>query len=412
MIEKNKGPYIYNTNAFGTITISLVFPYAYNKDNIIKEHLMWDTINRSIKYKEEATFEKDCTLNGIISINRDFYAIGDTSYFEFIMTIASPKFIDINLDKCFQMLSDFIYKPYTENNAVEEKERIKYIQIHKKNAKDKMNNIKGYVNYKLVNTVGKGTKLENTIENNLDKLDTTTSKDIFDFYKKNIIENTPFVFVMGNIDKKYIESLCNKYLFKTDKKTIKISKRKNYFIKPNKCEIINENKDFFQSCAVLVYKVKDMKEEDKETLNMIEKILSFDVLYNKLRKEENLVYECSSFCKSIYGTIWLTAFINKENKEKTFTAMKDVINLLKNKDVTAPILEKIKEKERIKMIKDKDQKMCLFYSYFMDPTLEFSKVPKENYEKICNITSEDIKALANRLVLSYEYFLRGDKDAR
>lgn len=415
-IEKNRGPYFYHTDCFQTISITLMFPFDYDKKDFIKRNMVHDVINRSINFKEKKDFNKALIDNYIIGLNSYHCYIGNTSYMQFDLIIPNPKVIkNVSLEKCFAFFSDLIYKPFIKDNGFEEDEVNRQIDLYKKGIEERKNLIANYASKRIFEIGAPNTKLSESIEKNIGEIKEINGKSLYEFYKKTVINNTPFVFVMGDTNKEEIKALSDKYFFKTDKQTLKISSQINYFLNPTKFESICEDKEFFQSYISLIYKVKDMKEEDRIVLSAINNILNSSassLLFDKLRTENDLVYTCGAILRNRYGFLSLNALINKKSKEKAILVMKEVIELLKDEDFIKPLLENIKNKERINMIKDKDKKHTLLIEYFIDTILEFSISPEEYYNKLCDVSAKDIKDVAKRLCLCNEFFVRGIKDAR
>lgn len=414
-IEKKRGPYFLQNKQFGTITIIVSFPYEYKDEDFMKSRLIKDVINRSNNYKEKKDFKKVIIDNYIVNLSSYIDSTENTRYMFFELTIPNPKKLSkISLEKTISILADYIYNPYTENDGLEKFSVEKFINLYHKNIKERENVISGYASRRLYEICAPNTKLSMNMANHEYLLDKVTSKNLYEFYQKNIIEGNPFVFVMGDVNQEKITKLIEKYIFKKKEEIIKISKIQNHFLESKEFQAITEEKDFFQSCIALVYKVKNMREKDRYTLSAINKLLSSqssDILLKKMRLENDLVYTTSSHVINRYGLLILTALIERNSKDKAVQTLKEVIELLKNEDYIKPLLKNIKEKERIELIKDKDRKNTLIND-FIDKTLEIYKGNDDYYKKLCRVTTGDIADIASRLVLDTEYFVRGNKNAK
>lgn len=414
-LEKKRGPYFLKNNSFETITIIVSFPYEYKDEDFMNSILIRDVIDRSMNYKEKADFKKAIINNYIITLDACTNFLADTRYLNFNLMIPNPKKLkDVSLEKAIGLLADYIYNPYTENGGLEKEATEKFIKLYHKSIKEQENVISGYAGRRLYEICAPKTKLSANMANHEYLLDKVTSQSLYKFYQKNIIENNPFVFVMGDTDEKEVTKLIKKYIFKKEEDIIKISKVKNQFLTFKGFQAVNEEKDFFQSYISLVYKIKDMKEKDRYTLIAINKLLSSpssDILFKKMRLENDLVYTVNSIIKARYGLIILTALIHRSSKDKAIETLKEVIDLLKDEDYIKPLLEKVKENERIELIKDKDRKNVLIND-FIDEIFEVYKGNDDYYKKLCNVTTGDIAEIANRFILDTQYFVRGNKDAK
>ena len=81
------------------------------------------------------------------------------------------------------------------------------------------------------------------------------------------------MFIFGNFDDDKVTSLCKKYLLKED--IISYDEDYNHFLQPrNEVNDVHEKSEFKDSALSLVYKVKDMKEEDFHKLALVCGLLS------------------------------------------------------------------------------------------------------------------------------------------
>ena len=212
---------------------------------------------------------------------------------------------------------------------------------------------------------------------------------------------------MGNFDHKRMDTLLNKYIIKNNKCT-DLNLKYNYFLKPRKdINKVNEKSHFKDSSLSLVYKIKDMKEKDKITLSMIHGLLtslSSRLLNKKLRDEEELVYSAFASPYIHYGCLEITAFINKKNKKLVYKKILEVIEDLKNSKMIDPLLDNLKDRKRIALIKGLDDKYYIFNEVMLD-VLKIEKKQDVVYKKMLKITSKDICELVDRLVLDTIYFI-------
>ena len=88
----------------------------------------------------------------------------------------------------------------------------------------------------------------------------------------------------------------------------------------------------------------------------------------------------------------------------------EVINDLKDIDLVSPLLDNIKDRHRIALIRRVDDKFSLFHEFYITQ-LEIDITEEEYYNKLLKITPEDISLFIDRLVLDTIYFLKeGEAD--
>ena len=151
---------------------------------------------------------------------------------------------------------------------------------------------------------------------------------------------------MGNIEEKEITPIIEKYFIKYDKEYQTLETDYIHYLTPYRTtpQKITEEKEFRDSAISLIYKVKDMKQEDNILLSLVHSLLtslSSRLLNKKLRDEYNLIYSSEVTFFPNYGLLKITAYINPKNKDLVEEKIKEVLNSLKDENKITPLLEKI-----------------------------------------------------------------------
>jgi predicted Zn-dependent peptidase len=112
-------------------------------------------------------------------------------------------------------------------------------------------------------------------------------------------------------------------------KEVSFNEDYSHFLEPRKeVFVVNEKSEFKDSALSLVYKVKDMSEDDFTKLNIVSNLLSSmscRLLQKVLRDEFELVYSASSCCHMRSGVLEITAYINKNNKDLVIEKIKEIV---------------------------------------------------------------------------------------
>ena len=183
LITKERGPYFLQNKSFGTVTISVMFPYKYQEDDFMKVRLINDVINRSMNYQTKQDFKNAIINNYIISLYADYENFENTSYTKFILTIPNPqKLKGVSLDNCLKFLADYIYNPFIEDNGLEKNEVAKFIDIYHKNIKESNNLINKYAKRRVFEICAPNTKLSSTMVSHEKELDKITPQNLYNFY--------------------------------------------------------------------------------------------------------------------------------------------------------------------------------------------------------------------------------------
>ncbi len=132
-------------------------------------------------------------------------------------------------------------------------------------------------------------------------------------------------------------------------------------------------------------------------------------LYNIVREEHGLVYSISSSYPSMKGTVIIECGISKNNYEKTINLINEIITSYQKGDISEEKLD-IAKKETISGVKKGIDSINQLVGDAMNYGVRGSiKTAQELIDKVNSISIEDIKRVANTLVLDTTYFMRGNK---
>lgn len=409
---KLKGePYIIKTDKFSTIEFVFLFEAKASDKYIFYLPLLRQLLlNTSKKYKEEIEYKKAYQENMIISQKMGIIRHNENLFLEFSLIVPDPKKLkDYDLESSFKFFTDTIYEP----NVINEEFNVKQFERERTYLKDDIYNSIKKVNNKsyqsFLNIVDDKGVIKNNIYNNMNLIEEANPKELYNIYKKNILENKPSIFIYGNVDES-INELVKKYV-KTDNKDIVFEKKyDNYLIPFEEIKDIEEVSNYNQSILYIAYKIKNMKEEDKLYLNIVKNILALgsnDLIFKKLRTEQNLVYSSNTWCDSRIGLLTIEAYINNESKEEVIKGVKSVIESLKDKQNLNHYLEKLIDDIYYDLIRKKDSKSAKLND-FINKKLDFSYTTDELIKQYKNIDIDELLDFVNRLTLDTIYFLRGE----
>ena len=412
-INIQKKPYILNNKDFRTIQIHVMFPIKIKKENLAYINILPNMLQfMNNKYPSEDKFLLTNKKLYILNNHCGYSRIGLNGFFTFDMIIPDTNSLKENLlEKQFSLFSEMIYNPLIENNCFTSFE----LEKEKKNIlfdiDNSLKNIGTYQNLRLKEIIDEDNILSLNLSRNTDLIEKVTPSNLYKYYKKIIIDNSPIIFVMGNVDENKINKLCNKYLYKNFKNK-EINIKLDYFMNTrDKILEVTENSSFNNSCLSIVYKVKDANEFDYIYLNYVRDILtsiSLGLLSKTLREDLEIVYSVKVQPYSRYGLLEIKAFINKNNMELAKNKIIEIVDSLKSPEVFKDELNNLIERQRLDVIEKKDNKYIIFDDYIYS-TLNIDDTLEEYYEKYKNISSEDISNFVNRLVLDTIYFLK-EKD--
>lgn len=403
--------FIKNEN-FQTILIDIIFPYQEEIEELASQALLPAMlVYTTKKYPTEEIFQKALKENYILSYNARQITIGTTAAFNFHLEIPDKKTLkkDI-LENQIKLFYEAIYQPKVENQGFDNFELKREIENLKLKIKNSEKSFKYYLNNRIAEIVDNEKIFSRNLKNHLSQIDKINPQNLYNYWKKKIKNNTPIIFIMGNIEGTEIIPIIEKYFKKSNKETQSLITDYIHYLSPYRKtpQKITEEKDFKDSALSLIYKVQNMKQEDNILLSLVHNLLtslSSRLLNKKLRDEYNLIYSSDVTFFPNYGLLKITAYINPENKNITEAKIKEVLNSLKDEKKTTPLLEKIKERRRINLIKSLDNK----YSIMNDEIFKNLKIDytaKESYDLLKEKTAKDITKFIDRLSLDTVYFLK------
>lgn len=403
--------FIKNEN-FQTILINIIFPYQEKEEELAKQALLPAMlVYMTEKYPTEEVFQKQLKENYILSYSARQITIGTTAAFNFHLEIPDKKTLKKDvIEKQIELFSEAIFHPKIENEGFDNFE----LKREKENLKLKIRNseksFKAYLSNQTAKLVDNEGIFSRNLKDHLSQIDEITPQNLYDYWKEKIKNNTPIIFIMGNIEEKEITPIIEKYFIKYDKEYQTLETDYIHYLTPYRTtpQKITEEKEFRDSAISLIYKVKDMKQEDNILLSLVHSLLtslSSRLLNKKLRDEYNLIYSSEVTFFPNYGLLKITAYINPKNKDIVEEKIKEVLNSLKNQNKITPLLEKIKERRRINLIRSLDNKYSIMNDNIFK-TLKIDYTSEESYNLLKEKTAKDVAEFIDRLSLDTTYFLK------
>lgn len=403
--------FIKNEN-FQTILINIIFPYQEKEEELAKQALLPAMlVYMTEKYPTEEVFQKQLKENYILSYSARQITIGTTAAFNFHLEIPDKKTLKKDvIEKQVELFSEAIFHPKIENEGFDNFE----LKREKENLKLKIRNseksFKAYLSNQTAKLVDNEGIFSRNLKDHLSQIDEITPQNLYDYWKEKIKNNTPIIFIMGNIEEKEITPIIEKYFIKYDKEYQTLETDYIHYLTPYRTtpQKITEEKEFRDSAISLIYKVKDMKQEDNILLSLVHSLLtslSSRLLNKKLRDEYNLIYSSEVTFFPNYGLLKITAYINPKNKNLVEEKIKEVLNSLKDENKITPLLEKIKERRRINLIRSLDNKYSIMNDNIFK-TLKIDYTSEESYNLLKEKTAKDVAEFIDRLSLDTTYFLK------
>ena len=410
IIDKNL--FFVKNKDFHTIVIRVVFP-MYELENDLANSILFSPLVSFMNeaYDTEDKFYREKQKNYILNTNVTRNIVGNNAFVSYNMVIPDVDSLKVDyLDEQFELFEKMIYHPKIIDGGFDEFEFERERKDLKQRIANGMKNLQVYHSVKLMEHIDTIGVIGRSISNHQWLIDEATRYNVYEYYKNNILNNSPIVFVFGNFDEEKIKLLCKKHLLKDE--TISYDEDYNHFLEPrDEVRVINEKSNFKDSILSLVYKVKNMTEDDFAKLSLVSGLLSSSssrLLMKKLRDEEEIVYSAGSGAILRAGTLIIDCFINKNNKDLAYSKVIEVMESLKDSEFIKPFLKNIVERSRLNQLRLLDDKLSLLDDVVVKE-LGIDITSQEKHELIKMITSEEISEFVNRLVLDTVYFLEEEE---
>lgn len=419
MIKVSKEPVIIKNDSFKKIMLNLIFPCSHKwKDSTV---VYSSLLIRLLLEKTECFSSKEAFLNAqiqhyVLSMKLSKYNMGKNHCISMSITIPDAQILqdkDYSYQKTIRFIFDSLYHPYKIDNAfsMDDVEKAKNRLKHYIN--NSFKDIMSYSSIRMDEIIDDEGLFNDTLFKHKNEIDKIDEKSLYQFYQETIQKNYPFIFVLGNVDSTFGDIIKNELPQSLSSNSIRTDYVHSFSIKRIE-NYIEESKDYSQSIVKFAYKIENYTQEDIFMLSLLYFILnsqSSQVLFEYLRTKENLVYTAMASCYFDYGVLFITAQIYRDKKEKTIKTIKEVMQKLEDENFIKERLEKIKERKRINLERQKDT-MSTIMGDFIDDYFRYRDSLAFEYEKIKVVTEKDIVAFVKRLHLDTIYYLEGTHDGK
>ncbi len=406
------GFYYYQKEDFATIKLGFRFNFKPSKKNCLIADLLCDYMNRcNGKYH---------TLKEINDKCRDLYAAdyavrskrtGQKHYIDFNYTMLDHKIIGDNFFKdAIDFFKEIMFNPLFKDNKLDSKTLAKIKQDMYDDEKEaNLEPAEMQYRYFLKSIIPKSNIVKTNFLNLTELvkvLNEITDEDIINFYYE-LLKNYSRGWCFGNLSDEEINYISNTFKFKTS------NLQKDYFhldeIKEGYKEI--KDKETTQSYLYMTYAIKDYKPEEVVLYDAILSMLNSSMtglVLKVLRQELELVYSASADFFTMRGIIYITAKIDKKNKEKCIEGINEIFRRLHDKKIITKLLKYHKEKCNEIYISNKDN-ISYYLGNFTSYVYENEMEEDEEIKIINSLKVSDILNAVNRMELKNTFFYRGDK---
>ena len=401
------------TDKFKSIYISTVLINEFQKENLTKNFVLRRlliTSSEKLKNEVEVT-KKVCELynSGIVISNT---LCNNTIVTNIDMEILEDKYTENGLLKnALSYYFDTIFYPNIKDNKFEESNYNIVIDSIKNYYDKEKENKNRYANSK-AHSLLKEEHLRYDSNGDKEDLKNITSENMVTYYNELLKTANVNIFVIGSFDD---EELLN--IIKENIKG-KLFDNKNTYIPGYFNEIPNQiegsdSEDNNQSKLVMIYKIIDITDRERNIIlpifNRIFGLSNNSKLFKKVREENSLCYDISTYAYVHESLLTINAGISYKNKDKVLDLIKEELESIQNGNVTDDEFnEAINFRKRsIKQFEDYNDSII----YIKQGKILFNLDDLDDREKnLKTVTKEEIIELSKKLKLNVTYILKGEND--
>jgi len=333
--------------------------------------------------------------------------------YDFFLCVPREGIIDeFSLDKALEFFHEMIFNPCVDGNKFDEKVFNYERDFLLEKEKDFPVNINQFAFNEYSKFIDPNEENELFQETYVKNLKSLTPEGVYDYYKKGIKDNPFYTYIYGAVDdEEYILNTFNKY-FKQEEKTLTGDLEFFNIMKPSEYEEKEIVKDYNQSMLFLHYNIKDYTSDEYLKLVLLSSLLDSEennLIYKKLRHDNNLIYTCNIRRNVLCGTYDVIVYLEYEDIPTVKKLINEVFESIKDKEFFEECKERTLKAMKYFLLELEDNPLNEAYTE-MKYRFSYDVKPKERIEKLKDISYEDIMDLISRMVNTKTMIIKGDKN--
>lgn len=402
--NKTYNIYTIKTNKFKTCHMEIVFRNNINKYDITKRSLITEMlVENSKQYKTR----KDMIIELENLYNSYFYGItnriGSSILTSFCFDFINPKLVNESIEQFIKFPIETILNPNVTNNEFDIT-TFEYIKTRVKNDIDALiEDPKQYSINKLLTNMCPNTESSININGYTEDLDLITPTNLYEYYINMLEHDYIDVYIIGDIDmdevSKIIKDNLKLNIFKNHKINYEVDN-----ISISKPKKIVENFNFSQENICIGLNIENITPYEKNYVGRIYNMIlgggSLETkLYNRLRNENSLCYNCVSIYQKFDNLLILHTAVSKENETLAIKLMKKALLDMEQGNITDEEIENAKKliTTTLNMVEDVPGRIIDNYIFKNLYGLDDLEIRIKNYN---NITKKEIINFAKKVKLN------------
>lgn len=394
--------HVIKTDRFKSNEMDIVFSCENTKENYLLSALIELLYLTSEKYKTKRDRYIRCEELYSEEFELSADKIGTMTTFSIAVNFINPKLVkDDYAKEAIEFPFDIFNNPIFDESKLDEiKDKMKY-KLKKRNERPQS----------LAAKNAHDLFFEGSIYNNVflveeDIIDTITIEQIKNRYNDLVNNSNVDVFLVGDIDDKYIDYIDQNMKYKSVNKE---------FYEPIRISSVDEIKektdikeDINQAQMIYYYDLPVLNNKERCTLKILNNILGNGMssrLFNIVREKHHLCYSIYSHINIYEGSIHIYAGVDDKNIKKTNKLIDEVFDSMKS------ITDEEVNDARTRLlngIRAINNSIYSIYDRLFDETLLKKMSIEEEIEYVNSVTKEDIYKLLDSIKINTKYVLKGE----
>lgn len=303
--------------------------------------------------------------------------------------------LDEHVEKCMDILSDMYFNPKFDSKDLKKERKVVIEEIHE--SEDDPFDV----------LMGNGTKLscggsqfENEILGTKASLMAMDSDMLKGYHSRLYVPSNTVISIAGNISPEKAEKLVNKYFESKMQKSEKVTV--DYPAAPYVSASVKKKKDIAQSHMAFYFpdKLSQGDEKGREVLGVLSLILDGGMssrLFQNIREKLGVCYSvgCMRSSYKNNGRVVIYTSTSPDKVEKTVSAIRHELDVLKEKGVTEEELSKAKEQVKTAFVLAEERTRSVMNTFGQKAIMEDKLYnPDERLKIIDSITKKEVDEMA------------------
>lgn len=401
------------TDKFKSVHMEVVFKTPTTKETITYLSLLGEILSEnSLKYPSKKLFMR----KSLDLYNANIYAttsrVGGLLLTNFCLDFLDPKYTDSQTkDESIELLFDMILNPNARDGEFDEAtfERIKNrvaIAIDAIKEDPKQSSI-----LDAFKALSKDDVRSININGDSSILESITPRKLYKFYQEFLEKSPRDIYIIGNTDMKEINRIVRRFAkFKSITSIDESVYLPEYNI--SKALSVANQSELTQTNLVQIYSLKSLTEYERDyclpLYNMIFGSGSLESkLYKKLRGENSLCYNVTSFYQKYDKNLIIHTAIDEANVKKTLKLIKEALTEMNKGKVTEEELENVKNLLITSLHLIFDSPNRLIDMYVFKNIVGLADI-EERIDEFKKVSLKDLNLLAKKIKLVMTYRLKGE----